>query len=92
MKHREQDKDWSESVAYNAQGLCEICGNFGTDAHHLFKRRYLRTRWNRDNGTWLCRTHHIWAEANPKKFKKWFILTRGVETYQKLFELHSRVD
>jgi hypothetical protein len=91
MKKIEKDKIWSESVAYRAKMVCEICGSLGCDAHHLFKRRYIKTRWDIDNGIWLCRREHIWAENNPRKFKEWFILVRGRDIYKQLFNKANEI-
>jgi len=52
------------SVRERANGLCERCGQPGTDAHHR-KNRSQGGRWDVANILLLCRQCHIWVTVNP---------------------------
>jgi len=47
------DKLWSQCVRLRDPHCCK-CGKMTTEAHHIFGRRALATRWELDNGLGLC--------------------------------------
>ena len=54
------NKLWRECIRLMFGGKCKVCGQPGTDAHHLIKRNTngLKYKWDTCNGVYLCRTHH----------------------------------
>jgi hypothetical protein len=63
---------------------CALCGEHGTDAHHLIKRRFLGYRWIASNGVLLCRTCHDWAELHETSF-----LEELQARHPKLYDLYA---
>ena len=39
-------------------GICQKCGLFAHDGHHIMHRRYFSTRWMLENVVSLCRNCH----------------------------------
>ena len=62
---KQVDKLWSLVVRQRALYECELwgCGNMQCgsvmDAHHIFPRKHISTRWDLDNGLCLCKGHHL---------------------------------
>lgn len=83
-------KEWRIIVGLNANGLCEICGRPGDDAHHVIRRRFKSIITLPANGLWLCRECHIWVHNNPLKFKEWFFKHKGEDLYYHLKKLSQR--
>lgn len=61
----------------------------GSDAHHIFTRDALSTRWNLDNGILLKAMHNVSdAHVRPEKFKRnlielgWFTQEKFDHLYQ----------
>ena len=77
------DRLWQEEIT---GGQCSIlgCNKQGTEGHHIFKRRYLNTRWEIRNGRALCNGHHQWAETHPQAYEVLIIEDVGIEAYEVL--------
>ena len=52
------DKLSSELCKLTYFGKCHICGETGTDTHHIISRNHKRQRWNIHNLVYLCRGCH----------------------------------
>jgi len=79
---RKLDKVWADIV--KLKGECEHCGNrFGRlNAHHIFSRSNMSTRWNLSNGVCLCASCHVLsskfsAHKTPTEFTLWLFTVRG---------------
>ena len=65
---KEMDRMWGKLVAYDFKYRCFMCGLPATDPHHWFIHRWdLRTRWERLNGVYLCRSCHTYAHGYKGK-------------------------
>jgi len=66
------DREWSRAVAKRAGYKCEWCGQSDgkLEAHHIISRRYIATRYDLDNGIYLCFTCHMKAHQNPQEFRE----------------------
>lgn len=71
MKSIEQQLDdlFSRAVKKKAGYRCELCGNDGIHAHHIFTRFHIGTRWMLLNGICLCASCHLYAHTNIKEFR-----------------------
>jgi len=78
----ELDKLWREAVRLRDK-KCIICQKQdGLDAHHIFSRNRMNTRWDLDNGILLCSSHHTLnssfsAHKTPRSFFRWLEEKRG---------------
>ncbi len=51
---------WAKSIKEEANGLCEICGKPGTEAHHLItKGSHSQLALEKMNGLYVCGNHHM---------------------------------
>ena len=48
----------------------EGCMVIPINAHHIIKRRYMKTRHNLKNGVGLCPVCHDWCHSNPEESEK----------------------
>ena len=69
-------KLWKRIVLNRAMCRCELgvdheCDGYAHDAHHLVPRKYMRFRYDPDNGFACCRIGHQWIETHPKEFTEW---------------------
>lgn len=73
------DAVWRWIVKERGQGRCQYngCSNHGEEAHHIFSRRNMSTRFDPDNGILLCPECHRWAHANPETFNAVMWLDMG---------------
>lgn len=55
---RRLDKLASELCKLLAGGICNKCGNYGCEAHHVLSCNYKRWRWSQENLVWICRSCH----------------------------------
>lgn len=88
-KYYKLDALWSELVRLKSNDRCEYCGKLKGQAHHIFGRRKLSTRWNESNGICLCPLHHslgsqFSAHQTPTEFTLWVIKKRGQDWYDRL--------
>ena len=70
------DKLWSAEVVKRDGGICQKCGEFGDNPHHVIPKGggKFGTRWILANGLTLCTDCHINdAHAYPELFESWFI-------------------
>ena len=66
----ECDRLWQRVIRKLWRGRCAICGQPGSEGHHLIKRRHMQFRHDPDNGVYLCRHHHDQAETRQRAFLK----------------------
>lgn len=83
------DSLWSTLIKLRAGKACEICGNRDRpNAHHIFSRSNMATRWDIDNGICLCVSHHVFgnfsAHKAPMEFSEWVKAYRGKEWFERL--------
>jgi hypothetical protein len=87
------DDLWSK-VIRQRDGKCAFvhCINDSAQAHHIFGRKNLSTRWDTRNGITLCYYHHkIIAHGEPEFFRRWLIENWfTMNEYNQLYEL-SRI-
>ena len=80
------------SIIIRDKGKCERCGKTSPlNTAHIFSRRNLATRWDKDNVLCLCVGCHFWAHQNPIEFVEWINKLRGVSWYNKLREKANKV-
>lgn len=86
------DKLWSKLVVEKDQGICQKCGRFTENPHHVFLKSKYGTRWVLENGINLCaeECHVPFAHAKPEAFMAWWRHFVGEETY--LIVLASSMD
>ncbi len=65
--------DWLMADYVKAEErVCRRCGS-SEDLQwaHVMSRRYLATRWDRENSMALCRTHHFMFTEHPLRWEQW---------------------
>jgi hypothetical protein len=62
---------------------CGVCGKDSyLNAHHIFSRRYMSTRWDLKNGITLCRGCHLYfAHQKYEEFRDIVICRIGIEGF-----------
>lgn len=83
------DKLWRERVKSNAEGVCEVCGRQGRNAHHIIGRKNYPTRFLLINGLYLCASCHMFnpkcsAHATPTIFQAIIKKTIGTKRWNRL--------
>jgi hypothetical protein len=81
QQRKKLDILWQQKVTENKPCSYSGCCKMGKEGHHIFKRRYLNTRWSIENGRALCREHHDWAENHPMAYEDLIVGEIGVEAY-----------
>ena len=82
--------DWSLAVKKRDGWCCVKCGSpHMLNSHHIFKRAYLNTRYDVDNGITLCQNCHtesvgFSAHKTIIKFREWLIARNGQSWYDEL--------
>lgn len=82
------DKLWAKCVRLN--GKCEYCGSTqNLNAHHIFSRSKISTRWLLINGICLCVSCHTFstsfsAHKTPIEFTYWLEESKGKRFINKL--------
>jgi len=72
------------------QSKCEICGKTEyINSHHIYSRSNRAIRWDIDNCSLLCPSHHTFstelsAHKAPMNFADWIIDKRGLVWYKRL--------
>lgn len=86
------DSLWSQAVRIR-DGRCCKCGSVTClNAHHIFGRRHLATRWVIDNGITLCMPCHIfWAHRDPGTFMAWWIGKYGKSEFDRLSNMSQMI-
>lgn len=75
------DKVWADII--KQKGSCEYCGKTTyLNAHHIFSRSNLSTRWEISNGVCLCVGCHVFsskfsAHKTPTEFVYWLQTVRA---------------
>lgn len=75
---------WQQKVTEGKQCSRPECNWMGSEGHHVFKRRYLNTRWDIENGRALCRSCHVWAENNPQAYEDLIVGEVGIDEWGRL--------
>lgn len=75
---------WQEVITNGKSCSYPGCCKIGNEGHHIFKRRYLNTRWSIENGRALCREHHDWAEKHPEAYEDLIVDEIGSRDYTTL--------
>ena len=82
------DKLWSKKVTANK--ICEVCGQYGNQPHHIIGRKNLRLRHDLRNGVCLCFTHHTGGNQSAHNDPQWFLnewmVTNRPDDYNYLWE------
>ena len=70
---RELDQLWRDVVILKAGGQCEVCGTEkNVQAHHMYSRTFITTRFDHKNGVALCPLHHTLGRFSAHKNGIWF--------------------
>jgi len=79
------DIAWAKKIKEHA-GACAICGKESyLNAHHIFSRRYMSTRWDLANGITLCRGCHLYfAHQKYEEFRDIVVEYMGIEGFMSL--------
>jgi predicted restriction endonuclease len=82
---KELDIAWAKKVK-SLMPECAVCGRTSyLNAHHIFSRRYMSTRWNINNGISLCRGCHLYfAHQKYEEFRDIVLGILGVEGFASL--------
>lgn len=73
------------SIIIRSKGKCERCGKTSPlNTAHIFSRRNLATRWDKDNVLCLCVGCHFWGHQNPILFTEFVMGKIGKEKYEEL--------
>jgi hypothetical protein len=80
------DKLWGRAVKAEAPyGICQKCKvRVGVHPHHVVSRAAKSTRWDSNNGIWLCAGCHFDAHIYPERFREWLISVIGEGKYRVL--------
>ena len=76
--------------------VCQVCGKTeGLNAHHIFSRSRMNTRWDLENGILLCVGHHTFsnlmsAHLAPRAFFQWLEDKKGKKWLDNL-EIRSQM-
>lgn len=88
------DKLWSTTIFIRDDGICQYnklakgIRKEGREAHHLFSRKNVNTRWNLDNGILLAGAHHYSkAHLSPEDFRQ-FLIEKWFKSEEKYKNLH----
>lgn len=76
------DKKWSKAVIERDNGICQKCDEHGDNPHHVFLRRYMGSRFLKENGITLCTSCHRWAHDKPADFMEWWQDKVGIKTWE----------
>lgn len=85
-----KDIDWAKQVKERDNFRCVYCGdNSYLNAHHIFSRNNLTTRFDLDNGITLCAKHHTFsnefsAHKTPTEFTYWLEKLKGKDFIENL--------
>jgi hypothetical protein len=82
---KELDIAWAKRIKEQGRA-CAVCGRTSyLNAHHIFSRRYMNTRWDIDNGITLCRGCHLYfAHQKYEEFRDIVLGILGVEGFASL--------
>lgn len=90
------DSLWSKIVRKRDPKCCK-CGKPTTEAHHIFGRRAMATRWELDNGLGLCAYCHKFDkfgfEQDPYNLDNVTVITKkiGEERFGELRRQHLQI-
>jgi predicted restriction endonuclease len=57
------DNLWRKAIRKKFHGRCGLCGEPGTEAHHVVRRAKKVLRWEIRNGVLLCASCHRYADT-----------------------------
>ena len=73
------------SIIIRSEGKCERCGKASPlNTAHIFSRRNLAIRWDKDNVFCFCVGCHFWAHQNPVLFTEFVKKKFGIKKYEGL--------
>ena len=87
---KECDIFWRDCIRERDKYKCAYCGkeyprkSRGLQAHHIFTRTRMNTRYSMANGLSLCYGHHSYAHSHPHDFKDWLIKEKGEKWWNEL--------
>lgn len=79
-------KEWREDCFNRDDGKCQFLGCPADNPHHIIKRRFVKFRYDVDNGICLSNEVHDQVEADPKT---WMVVIRdliGEDRFSRLRE------
>lgn len=80
--------EWSREVRKRDNHQCRWgfpgCQRMGTEAHHIFSRKYQNLRQDVDNGITVCKICHNWVEENTMQTREFMPRVIGEELWEKL--------
>jgi len=80
------------SIIIRNKGKCERCGEISPlNTAHIFSRRNLATRWDKNNALCLCVGCHFWAHQNPILFTEFIKEKIGDKKYEELKEKSIKI-
>lgn len=73
------------SQKVRAAGRCARCGAADRlQCAHIVSRRYLCTRWDKDNAICLCAGCHMYFTHRPLEWEEWITSRIGTANYEEL--------
>jgi len=91
-KKLKEELDKLFSIIIRSKGKCERCGKASPlNTAHIFSRRNLATRWDKDNVFCFCVGCHFWAHQNPILFAEFAKKKLGVKKYEELKEKSIKI-
>ena len=82
---RKLDKEFSLYV--RSRGVCQRCGTKDytkLQTSHIFSRRYLRVRFDKDNALCLCASCHFFVTLNHPEHIRFATMILGYYRYKQL--------
>jgi 5-methylcytosine-specific restriction endonuclease McrA len=78
------DKLFSQLI--RSVNFCQWCGGHGKQLHtaHIFSRRFMNTRWDKNNAYCLCAGCHRKAHDRPTEWTDFIRRNLGISEYNKL--------
>lgn len=96
MKNKKRlDKLWQRAITARDR-YCQICGKTeGLNAHHIYSRSRLNTRYDCENGILLCPGCHCFssllsAHKAPRAFLRWLENRKG-KKWLDMLEIRSQI-
>lgn len=91
---KKADSLWAKVTKLQADNKCEVCGRkTGLNSHHIFSRSNKRMRYNLNNCSVLCVSHHVWgdfsAHKSPLEMLEFLKEKRGEDWYNDLRDSYN---
>ena len=91
-KDQKRIKRWGIQIREKSEGKCEYCGREGCDSAHIISRKFLKTRYLKQNGIYLCRECHIKFDNNIEFRELLIKVLITLEIYEKLKRIRDGED